>query len=215
MYVHQINGYSNSFIIEFEENVILIDCGFDKKAKNILKKLKEIGKPLKYILITHSHIDHILGLHEIYKNYPYAKIVAHKNSVEYLLGKKFRYPKDFKKYIFKLLTPFLGYKGFKPHIEIDDEGKIENIKIIYTPGHTDDHLCFLIDNSLFIGDLLDNERNKLEFAPKEFNENENLIIKSLNKILDNYNFDKIYFGHGKPIEEDAKSILEEFLKQNK
>ncbi|MEM5821131.1 MAG: MBL fold metallo-hydrolase, partial [Candidatus Aenigmatarchaeota archaeon] len=54
--IHVISGYSNSFVLEFDDYLILIDCGFDKKAKEIIKKIKEVGKNLRYIFITHSHI---------------------------------------------------------------------------------------------------------------------------------------------------------------
>jgi len=214
MKIHIISNYSNSYIIELEKSSILIDCGFDRKATQIIKKLKEINKPLNYILITHSHIDHILGLYEVYKNFPYAKIVAHVNSAEYLAGKKFKLPKGLQKIFFEILIPFLNYKGFRPHIAIfeDEEIEVENLKIklIHTPGHTEDHLCILADKRLFIGDLLENLNGKLSFPPKEFNDSEEEMIKSIDKLL-NFEFEEIYFGHGNPILQNAKEHLENFL----
>lgn len=205
-----ISWYSNSYILEFDEYVILIDCGLARKASEIIKKLKEINKPLKYILITHTHIDHIFGLYEIYKNFPYSKIVAHYNAKDYLLGKKLRLPKGLMSVVVKLLVSIFGYKGFKPHIEVYEDEKLDEfISTIYTPGHTDDHICYVVDNKLFIGDLIKNN-NGLSLIPKEFNEDENEIKNSIKKLL-KVNFEEIYFGHGKPLLNNSKEILENFL----
>jgi len=44
--------------------VILVDCGNDRKAKAILDALKQMGlgrEAVKTILLTHAHADHIAG----------------------------------------------------------------------------------------------------------------------------------------------------------
>ena len=204
----KITKYSNSFIIESEKYVDLIDTTFEKKPKELIEKVKEIGKPLRYIFITHSHIDHIIGLYEIKKNFPEAKIVAHKNAKDYISGKVFRYPKGYKGFLLRFLTPFLGYKGLEVDIEVK-EGKFNEYTIIETFGHTNDSISILIDKNIFVGDLITNEKNKLSLSPKEFNENEEEIKKSIEKIL-KYDFENIYFGHGNEILGNSKEKIKDF-----
>ena len=48
---------TNTYFIENEENVILIDPS--SESQKIIKKLNQINKPLKAILLTHAHYDHI------------------------------------------------------------------------------------------------------------------------------------------------------------
>lgn len=47
---------TNTYFIENEENVILIDPS--SESQKIIKKLNQINKPLKAILLTHAHYDH-------------------------------------------------------------------------------------------------------------------------------------------------------------
>ncbi|MEM4915566.1 MAG: MBL fold metallo-hydrolase [Nanopusillaceae archaeon] len=210
--IHVISGYSNSFVLEFDDYLILIDCGFDKKAKEIIKKIKKVGKNLRYIFITHSHIDHIYGLYEIFRKFPSAKIVAHKNSEKYLVGKEFKLPKGIKGFVFKFFVYFLNYRGFKPHIKIYNEiEELNGIKAIYTPGHTEDHVCYLVADKLFIGDLIINKKG-LSLAPKEYNDSEIEIKKSIEKLL-KLDFNEIYFGHGETLSTNAKIELENFYKK--
>ena len=48
---------TNTYFIENEENVILIDPS--SESQKIIKKLNQINKTLKAILLTHAHYDHI------------------------------------------------------------------------------------------------------------------------------------------------------------
>ncbi|WP_218086294.1 MBL fold metallo-hydrolase, partial [Staphylococcus epidermidis] len=54
---------TNTYFIENEENVILIDPS--SESQKIIKKLNQINKPLKAILLTHAHYDHIGALDNI------------------------------------------------------------------------------------------------------------------------------------------------------
>ena len=51
---------TNTYFIENEENVILIDPS--SESQKIIKKLNQINKPLKAILLTHAHYDNIGAL---------------------------------------------------------------------------------------------------------------------------------------------------------
>ena len=92
-------------------------------------KIKEEikGFKIKYIINTHSHEDHIVGNNEL-KLLTNAKIVQHRLSPE------------------------------KHDISVKDNQEIKigeiTLKFIYTPGHIKDHICVLVENKLFTGDLL-------------------------------------------------------------
>lgn len=58
---------TNTYFIENEENVILIDPS--SESQKIIKKLNQINKPLKAILLTHAHYDHIGALDDIIEKY--------------------------------------------------------------------------------------------------------------------------------------------------
>lgn len=85
------------------------------------------GMSIRYIFLTHGHFDHITGCEEL-GEYLDAKIVAYKSSHAF------------------------------HHIGVEEGteftvGKIK-IRILHTPGHTEDSICILANGKLFTGDTL-------------------------------------------------------------
>lgn len=67
-----------AFLIDDGKTAILYDTGFGFTGYTIADHIKrELGdRPLDYILLTHSHYDHVLGAPYIAKRYPNVKIIA-------------------------------------------------------------------------------------------------------------------------------------------
>jgi hydroxyacylglutathione hydrolase len=130
MFFKQIQQHSDNFsyIIadEHTKEAAVVDSSFN--ASEIIQVLKAEKFNLKYILNTHSHSDHTAGNIELSSIFG-AKIVAHKLSKAYY------------------------------DIAVDDKdiltvGRVP-IKVIYTPGHTVDSICLLVENKkLLTGDTL-------------------------------------------------------------
>ncbi len=74
----------NSVVIITSEGLVVVDTRTD--TKSALEEITEIKKlsplPVKYVINTHWHYDHILG-NEAFKNaWPEATIIAHKNCLK-------------------------------------------------------------------------------------------------------------------------------------
>ena len=67
----------NSTIVEGDHEVMLVDAQLTKtSAEKVLQEIKDTGKPLSIIYLTHEHADHFLGL-EVFKDaYPGVTIIA-------------------------------------------------------------------------------------------------------------------------------------------
>ena len=67
---------ANTYIVTDEKSgeTAIIDCG--ECTPELISKLN--GKNVKYILLTHGHADHILGVYDLKQAFPEAKIVIHK-----------------------------------------------------------------------------------------------------------------------------------------
>ena len=67
-----------AFLIDNGCTAVLYDTGFGFTGEGIVQNIrKELGeRPLDYILLTHSHYDHVLGACHISRAYPQAKIIA-------------------------------------------------------------------------------------------------------------------------------------------
>lgn len=130
MFFKQIQQHSDNFsyIIadETAKEAAVVDSSFN--ADEIIKVIKTQNLQLKYVISTHGHSDHTAGNSELRSIFG-AKLVAYSQS---------KTDNDLA-------------------VDEDDElsvGKIP-IKIIYTPGHTVDSICLLVDNQkLLTGDTL-------------------------------------------------------------
>jgi hydroxyacylglutathione hydrolase len=169
MFFRQIkqHGDNFSYLIADEQTkeAAVVDSSYN--ADEILKTVKTQNLQVKYIINTHGHSDHTAGNAEL-KIALNAKIVAHKQS---------RIPRDIV-------------------VEDGDTLKVGNIalKVIYTPGHTPDGICLLIDNQkLLTGDtLFVGECGRTDLSGG----NTALLYQSLfNKILKLDDGVEVYPGH--------------------
>lgn len=71
-------GYSvNSTLIYGQKDAVLIDAQFvNNEARDLARVIKETGRNLTTIYITHGHPDHYFGLFMLKQAFPNAKIVA-------------------------------------------------------------------------------------------------------------------------------------------
>ena len=119
--------------------------------------LKELDLKLVKVIDTHIHADHVTGASEL---------------------------KDITK-----CTTIMGAHTPAESVEIkvkDEEHiNLENLKIkaMYTPGHTSDSYCFLMDNYLFSGDtLLINGTGRTDFQNGNSKDAYNSIFNKLLKL---------------------------------
>lgn len=136
---------SNIYVLEegTSESVWLIDCG----DGNI--EIPE-GKIVKGVFITHSHVDHIVGLNMLLERFPLMVVYTSVEGRDGLFDCK-------KNLSFYHEMPFI-YNGDKINILHEgDEVELFNnlfLTVIETPGHNPACLSFSIENYLFTGDSL-------------------------------------------------------------
>lgn len=66
-----------STLVYGEHDAVLIDAQFQKQyAKEVVEMVKDSGKTLKYVFISHSDPDFYFGLDEIKKAFPQAEIIS-------------------------------------------------------------------------------------------------------------------------------------------
>lgn len=114
--------------------------------------MKDNGKTtIKGILLSHSHFDHIYGINEVLKEYPLAIVyVANEYGKSLLHDAK----RNGSKYTEE--GPFV----IKENAEIRFVDTLKSIlggeclKILHTPGHSEDSVCIIINGHIFTGDTL-------------------------------------------------------------
>ena len=187
---------ANNYLIwdENSKEAVLIDCS--DYREDILSDVREYGLKVKYILLTHGHFDHVLGVNEMAKALG-AQVGLHTGDNVLVEN------------INEYGNIFLGL----PHMEIPkvdffvsdgDELNFgnETIKVIYTPGHTEGGVCYKIGDKLFSGDtLFKGSYGRTDLFGGDYSK----IISSLkNVILKLDDKVEVFPGHG-----EATTIAEE------
>lgn len=167
-------------------------CIAPGEAKPVRNFLEEHSLSLNAILVTHHHFDHTDGIHELYDLYspnifaPSKKI--HPDAIEVIDGAAYN-----------LLSSHPLYA-----------------KVIATPGHTLDHVCYYINQHLFTGDTL-----FFGGCGRVFEGSYGMMYASLNKLLALDDDTLIYCGHeytknnlefAKTIEPDNPYIAQQLAK---
>ena len=146
---HEI--FSNCFLVADEETgeAAIVDPGwYEVSIPAVLAENPELK--LKYILLTHGHFDHILGVHGL-KEASGAKVVIHKSDAEHLLDpEKSLCEGNFPEPQTPVKADVLVSEG-----DIIRLGN-EEIKVMSTPGHTRGSVCYILekDRVIFSGDTL-------------------------------------------------------------
>ena len=187
----------NTHIIEFGNSCVVIDAGC-----SVAEATETTTKPIKAVFLTHGHFDHIKNLEEYDRLN--ISIYAHKQIQEMLDDENknasmlFNQPCRFN----------INNINF---IEDDEEIEIDEhiIKCLYTPGHSIDSMCYLVDDEiLFSGDTLFSVAvGRDDLATGNTKE----LINSLTRIL-NLDYKLLYTGHGRPSDkEEQKQNIPKWL----
>jgi hydroxyacylglutathione hydrolase len=117
---------------ETSKEAAIVDPGWD--TEKLLSEAKKFSLNVRYILITHSHYDHVQKVKDLFDATD-AEVYIQKDDSEEVKN--------------------LGVDK----IRIVDEGDAINIgkievKVLHTPGHSPGSVCYLLDNKLITGDTL-------------------------------------------------------------
>ncbi len=185
--------YTNTYIVMSKKNkeAILIDPG--DEADKIIKSIKEVGAFVKYIILTHTHYDHIGALKAV-ADYTNAKIMVHINDVDGL--------NDEEKNYCRKLNMKIDNVDISHVIKIEDgyKFKVDNMyfEVIHTPGHTSGGICIFekTSNVLFTGDtIFCNCYGRTDLKSASIDD----MKKSLDKIFDRFDNILIFPGHDKSV----------------
>lgn len=181
---------------------VVIDPG--DRFKKIKNYIDENDLDVKAILLTHGHYDHI-GQTKALKELTGAEIYIHALDKDKLVDPD----KSLASFSYAKCEPapadVLLQGGEVLHIAGMD------IKVIHTPGHSSGGVCYIIENSIFCGDIIfcGGSYGRYDFYDGNFGK----LCDSVNKILSiPGNFD-IYPGHGESTSSQAERALNPLYKK--
>ena len=139
----------NTYLVYDEESMkgFVVDPG--GYSKGMTDKIKELGISIDYIILTHGHADHIMGVERFKGDFPEAKIVAEAHEAEMLADTDFN-----------MSTQFGMPTSITADINANDGDKLAvgglNLEFMHTPGHSPGGMCIYIpeEKVVFSGDTL-------------------------------------------------------------
>lgn len=174
----------NVWKVEENDEVLLVDVG---KGEEVMEKIRGL-ETIDYIILTHTHYDHVENLQEVMKIYS-PEVYAYEPSN-------------------------VGVEA----TEIKENQNLEvlgvNVDFYHTPGHKDDSVCIYFPEReiLFTGDLIFPEGSYGRTDLEEGDRDE--LISSIEMIAD-LQVTSFYPGHDEAVVEDANEWIARSLENSK
>ncbi len=181
----------NFYALRDPQGVVLIDGGFVGGPRLLGRALRRHGwqdEPVRGIIVTHGHLDHILNVAYLATKYD-AWIAAPRLDADHYLGQaKYQGKSRVTGWLEALGRPVLGFRKFEPDRWLDDGDAMDvasGLTAIHLPGHTAGHMGFWWEKEqlLFTGDLFVSYQERAQFPFNVFNANPRQIMPSALKAL--------------------------------
>jgi glyoxylase-like metal-dependent hydrolase (beta-lactamase superfamily II) len=208
-----------------EEELTLIDTGGSPAVPHIKKGLSELGYSLeevKYIIVTHVHLDHAGGAGLLLQDCPNAKVVVHPKGVQHLAdpsrliaGARMVFGEKFD----ELFDPVVPIPNDRLLVKTEGDtleiGPSCTLEFWDTPGHAKHHFGIYdpISNGMFAGDTVGIRYPQLipegialflpSTSPNQFDP------QAMQQAIDRFqaaDFDAVYYGHYSMAKEPKEAL---------
>jgi glyoxylase-like metal-dependent hydrolase (beta-lactamase superfamily II) len=155
--------YTGAYALKSENGVALIEVGPASTYEKLLSALEDIEMPyedIRFIFLTHIHLDHAGALGNLIRHFPNASVIVHKRGKEHLIDPESTLWNASKR-VLGFVADIYGKPESVPEDRIIPVGKRRNFnlgkssfEIIPTPGHASHHVCIFLEKEgvLFSGD---------------------------------------------------------------
>jgi glyoxylase-like metal-dependent hydrolase (beta-lactamase superfamily II) len=197
-------GFVNCYLVREADGLTLIDTMLPGSTDWVFTVANELGAPIRRILLTHAHGDHVGSVDAMMDQLVGAELAASERSLPLL-----QQPPDL---TLRPGEPRGTIKGSTPGIaskvtHLITEGELYgSLRAISTPGHIPGHLSFLDerDGTLYAGDavigmgglIVAGWATGLAAIFNNFTWDKPLAMASAKKLLD-YPIKRFATGHGK------------------
>jgi glyoxylase-like metal-dependent hydrolase (beta-lactamase superfamily II) len=190
---HGAQGVLGTYVVKGSEPM-LIDPGPATQVPGSVEGLRELGiRQLRYIGLTHIHLDHGGGAWKLLEAHPEADVYAHPKAVEHLVDPS-RLAASAKQFFGAAYEKYGEVKGVNPmKIQESKDGEEldlmgATLRVIWTPGHAShgqsywepDYKIIILGDSG--GSFSRKTGNNFPITPPPFNTDQ--ALKTLDRIIE-------------------------------
>jgi glyoxylase-like metal-dependent hydrolase (beta-lactamase superfamily II) len=140
----------NCYFVREDDGLTLIDTGLPNSAQAIISAASKLGMPIRRIILTHAHMDHVASADELRRLLPDAEMLASARDARFLAGDMSLDPAE----------PQVKLRGSyrqittRPDRLLSDGARIGSLQVVDSPGHTPGHIALSDrrDGTLIAGD---------------------------------------------------------------
>ena len=207
--IGRIPGCVNSYTFWDGHETYLIDTGFARRAKPIVRAFQRANVPLASvgkILLTHHHVDHMGGA-AFLGGSTKAPLSCHRDDAPFVDGRA------------KAPMPLLMRLFMRTHpapvaVALNDGDRIGPLLVVHAPGHTPGEVVFYHEarKILFSGDAVVERKGHLTLPGTRFASSLSDAVRSLARVraLD---AEILLPGHGVPVTKDVSARLDDLIRR--
>lgn len=157
-------GFTASHLIVEQGQAALVDVAAAAQSPRIVQTLEDKGiapEQVRYIIVTHVHLDHAGGVGTLLKQFPNAEVVVHPKGARHLInpekliaGATAVYGAERLRALFGEMLPVPTERIVQPNDDDVLELAGRPLRIRHTTGHARHHLCVVdeVGRGVFTGD---------------------------------------------------------------
>lgn len=142
----------NCYLVREDDGLTLVDTNWTNTASAILAAARKLGAPIRRIVLTHAHGDHVGSLDALHQSLPDAEVLISEREAR-ILARDFSLDAD---------EPQTKPRGDYPVIStrqtqtVRPGDMVGSLRVVASPGHTPGHVSFFDtrDGTLIAGDAL-------------------------------------------------------------